>query len=188
MLARVSLQDDLDRIALAAQEFANEDEELAGVVATEPDEGRRVYLCAFRGTSGRLAWLALDDGVRPVGSRSTLREVVSMAAMCELAEESAGGGDLDELRSRLVALRLTDNPPGIDEAEEATAELQRTIGAPPRIASPAFLDRVGTATQRLELALGAGPGSPFAEAMKHALASVDELAKDVEAGYKGTLS
>ena len=32
--------------------------------------------------------------------------------MCELAEESAGGGELDELRERLVAIRLTESPAG----------------------------------------------------------------------------
>jgi hypothetical protein len=107
--------------------------------------------------------------------------------MCELAEEAAGGGDLDDLRSRLVALRLTENPPGIDEAEEAAIELQSTIGAPPRVASPAHLDAVGGATRRLEEALGEGPGSPFVEAMKAATGTVDALVRDVEARYKRPL-
>jgi hypothetical protein len=39
----------------------------------------------------------------------------------------------------------------------------------------------------LEQALGEGPGSPFAEAMKQGIAAVEELIKDVEAGYKGEL-
>ena len=55
------------------------------------------------------------------------------------------GGDLDELRSQLVALRLTEAPAGIEEAEEAALELQRTIGAPPQLATPARLDEIGAA-------------------------------------------
>ena len=43
------------------------------------------------------------------------------------------------------------------------------------------------ATRRLEQALGEGPGSPFVEAMKPASAVVEELEREVEAGYKGEL-
>src|SRR3712207_7331385 len=45
-----------------------------------------------------------------------------------LAVESAGGGDLTELRTQLVSLRLREAPPGIAEAEEAALTLERTIG------------------------------------------------------------
>jgi len=37
---------------------------------------------------------------------------------------------------------------------------------------------------RLEEALGPSPGSPFAEAMKSGLGTVEELAHDVESNYK----
>jgi hypothetical protein len=107
--------------------------------------------------------------------------------MCELAEESAGGGELENLREKLVAIRLTENPPGIEEAEEAALALEQAIGAPPRLAEPAYLDRVGAATRRLEQALGPSAGSPFAEAMKQGMASVEELTHDVELNYKRPL-
>mgnify|MGYP003289292612 CR=1 FL=1 len=55
--------------------------------------------------------------------------------MCELAEESAGGGDVGDLRARLLELRLEEAPEGIEEAELAAAQLQETILAPPRVAS-----------------------------------------------------
>jgi hypothetical protein len=113
-----------------------------------------------------------------------VRRTVSIVAMCELAEESAGGGELGELRERLVALRLTESPPGIEEAEDAALALEQAIGAPPRLAEPAYLDRVGAATRRLEEALGPSSGSPFAEAMKSGLGTVEELAHDVESNYK----
>jgi len=85
-----------------------------------------------RGVAGdQRTWLALDAAGEAVESRAVVRDAVSIAALCEVAEETAAGGDLDDLRSRLVALRLTENPPGVDEAEEAVLALQRTIGAPP---------------------------------------------------------
>lgn len=182
----MSLQEDLDRIAEAAVSFAADGEALAGILAAEPTAGGRVYLCAFL-AGEEMSWLALDDGGEQVTSRERLRETVSLVALCEIAEESAGGGELDELRSKLVALRLTENPPGIDEAEEAVLALQRTIGGPPRIATPAYLDEVGAATKRLEEALGDPGSSPFTEAMKASAGAVQAFTADVEANYKTAL-
>jgi hypothetical protein len=183
MLALVALREDLDRIAAVAVTFAEPGEELEGVVSAEPDPLERTYLCAFL-SGDRRSWLVLDDAGAPVTSRDAVRRTVSIIGMVELAEESAGGGELEELREKLVAIRLTENPPGIDEAEEAALELERAIGSPPRLADPAFLDRVGAATRRLEEALGPSPGSPFAEAMKLGRATVEELEHDVESNYK----
>ena len=113
-----------------------------------------------------------------------MRRAASIAALCELAEESSGGGELAELRNRLRQLRVTENPPGIEEAEEAALLLEQTVGTPPRVATPQYLDAVGLATRRLEQALGDGGASPFAEAMKVGLAVVDELAAEIEQTYK----
>jgi hypothetical protein len=186
MLAAVALRDDLDRAAAAAVRFTGAGEELAGVVPAEPEPGERTYLCAFRGGEEH-TWLVLDEAAEPVTSRDVVRRTVSITAMCELAEESAGGGELAELREQLVALRLTEAPVGIDEAEAAALALEQAIGAPPRLAEPAYLDRVGAATRRLEEALGGSGGSPFAEAMKSGLATVEELAHDIESKYKLSL-
>jgi hypothetical protein len=183
----VELADELARIAETAVRFAAPGEELAGIVPAEPSPGLRAYLCAFRTSGEETSWLVLDRAGRPLEDRATVREVVSIAALCELADEVAGGGDLDELRSQLVAVRMTENPPGIDEAEEAALALQAAIGAAPRVASPEHLDAVGTATVRLERVLG-GSGSPFATAMKQAGATVDELTRDVEDAYKVPLA
>ena len=177
------LRDDLDRAAAAAQRFARAGEKLTGVVPAEAEPGERTYLCAFVVAEER-TWLVLDEAGEPVTSRDAVRRTVSITAMCELAEESAGGGELAELRERLVALRMTESPPGIEEAEEAALALEQAIGAPPRLAEPSFLDRVGEATLRLERALGDSAGSPFAEAMRQGLATVEELAHDVESSYK----
>lgn len=185
MLALVSLSDELDLIAASAATFVEPNETLSGVLPTEPVQGERVYLCALE-RAGGTSWIALDGAGRPVRSRRLVREAASIAAICELAEEIAGGGDLDELNAQLVALRITENPPGIEEAETAVRELQQTLGAPPRVASAGRLDSVGAATRRLEQALGEG-GSPFGEAMKGAVAAVERVADDVVANYKGEL-
>jgi hypothetical protein len=184
----VELSEQLSWIAEAARGFAGPGEEVAAVIPAEPAAGVRVYLCAYGDAGDSKSWLALDGEGRPIGSRSLLRDAVSIAALCEVAEEVAGGGRLEELRSELVALRLTENPPGIDEAEEATIALERAVGTIPRVASPAYLDDVGAASRRLEQALGEIGRSPFAEALKQAVGTVDELSKDVEANYKGALA
>ena len=116
--------------------------------------------------------------------RARVREVVSIAALCELAEETAAGGDVERLRADLATLRLTESPPGIEEAEAAALELERVLGSPPRLATPGYLDAVGAATVRLEQTLGEAGSSPFATALKQGLVAVDELTAEVEGRYK----
>lgn len=159
------------------------------VLAAEPRRGERVFLCAFEEGEGRRSWLAYTAGGEPVTDRLRLRETVSIVALCELAAETAAGGDLDELRARLAALRVTENPPGIEEAEDAALALQHVLGAPPTLATPARLDEIGAATRRLELALGSAVhGSPFADAMKASAGVVEALFGDVERSYRIPLS
>jgi hypothetical protein len=179
----VALTRDLRRIAEAAARFVAPGEEVVGIVPAEPSSAARSYLCAYRGDDGATSWLVLDEDAKPVTDRARIREVVSIAALVELAEETAGGGDLEELRSQLVALRLTENSSGIEEAEEAALALEEAIGAAPRVATPELLDAIGAATVRLERALG-DSGSPFTVAMRQATPTVDELTRDVEAAYK----
>ena len=180
------LAGELERIAASATRFALGEEELAGVLAAEPAQDGRVYLCAYR-SGEEVSWLALDDSGEPVTDRERVREAASLVALSELAEESAGGGELDELRSRLVALRLTENPDGIAEAEEAVLHLQQTLGAPPRLATARYLDAVGAAAKRLEDALGSPGSSPFADVMKASAGAVQSFTSDVQANYKESL-
>lgn len=181
------LEDELIGTVEVASAFVTDGEELAGVLAAEPVPGRRVYLCAYE-SAARVSWLAFDAEGAPIADRTLVRESVSIVGLCELAEESAGGGDLELLRSQLVELRETEGEiDGLDEAQEAVAALEGTIAAPPRVASPNYLDAIGGAATRLERALGEHVRSPFAEAMQAGSAAIDQLAVDVESNYKRSL-
>src|SRR5579871_1370652 len=132
----MALADDLARIAASASARGP----VAGVLAAEPATGVRRYLVAYGGGEST-GWLVVDDADGPVTRRGDVRDTASIVAMCELAGDLAGGGDLEQ-------------PPGIEEAEEAALALERTIGGTPRLATPAYLDEVGAATVELERALG----------------------------------
>jgi hypothetical protein len=184
----VALSDDLEQIAAAAAAFAASGERVTGILAAEPLHSGRVYLCAYTAGDESPVWLALDAGGAPLASLSVVREAAKLAALCEVAEESAGGGDLPELRQRLRELRETEAPEGIEAAELAAAELAETLLTEPRLATTDYLDRLGAAARRLEQALGDDAGSPFAAAMQEALPAVDAVAAEVEQNYKGPLA
>jgi hypothetical protein len=174
----VDLRVDLERIAAAAADHGT----VTGVLAAEATPGRRTYLVSYE-DDGTRGWLAFDADGRPLRQRELVRETASIVVMCELAGEVAGGGNVDELRASLAQLRVTEVPAGIEEAEEAALALERTLGAAPRVATPAYLDEVGAATHELERALG-DLSSPFASAMRSAAGAVDAFLREVDAGYK----
>jgi len=184
----VSLLAELERIAAIGAASAPDGAALSAVLAAEPAAGVRAYLCAFEREGGPRSWVVLDDAGDPVSDLKEVRAVVALSALCEIAEESAFGGDLDELLSQLVALRLTESPPGIDEAEEAARALQRVIGAPPHLATTARLDELGAATRRLEQALDPVAASSFTAALKSAQGTIEELQKEIEQAYLVPLS
>jgi hypothetical protein len=178
----MTVVEDVGRIASAAAAFAEPGEDLAGVLVAET-LGRRVYLCAFESAEGR-AWVALGAAGEPLTDGRLVRDAASLAALCEVAEESAGGGHLSDLQARLAELRETDNPEGIEEAEAAALALAETLQPEPRVASGAYLDALGSASRRLEQALGESGASPFAAAMQGAVGAVEAVAADVESNYK----
>ena len=182
------MSDDLERIAAVAAGFAAAGERVVGILATEPLGMGRIYLCAYESDAGEHLWLALDEIGAPVESRRALHDAASISALCEVAEETAGGGDLQELRATLADLREREAPEGIEEAEEAAAALGQVVQAEPRLATTAYLDALGVASRRLERALGEDGGSPFAAALQQAMPAVEELASEVERRYKGPLT
>jgi hypothetical protein len=170
------LVDDLERIAGAASTHGT----VTGVLAAEPAGGRRLYVVSLGDEERR--WVVLDDDGRSIDRRAEVRDAASIVAMCELAGDVAGGGNIAGLREHLDRLRETERPEGIEAVEEAARELERTIGEPPRVATPRYLDAVGEATLMLERALG-DLSSPFAEALRAATGAVDEFVREVEGGY-----
>jgi hypothetical protein len=136
----VSLSEDVGRIAQSAARYAAPGEELAAVLPVEPASGERVYLCAFAQADGTQSWLALDDRGSPLTNRTLIRAAASIAALVEIAEESA------------ASIRAGDEP---------------------RLASPAYLDTLGTAAN-----------GDVAGALQGALPAIDELTRDLELNYK----
>ena len=177
----MALADDLARIAALASTRGP----VSGVLAAEPATGVRRYLVAY-GDGEAASWLVVDDAGEPVTRRGDVRDTASIVAMCELAGDLAGGGDLEQLRAQLARVRIVEQPAGIEEAEEAALALERTIGGTPRLATPVYLDEVGAATVELERALGES-SSPFSTAIRSATGAVEEFVRDVERGYLVTI-
>jgi hypothetical protein len=180
----MALTDDLVRIAAAARALAGDGEQVTGVLAAEPLDVGRVYLCAY--DSG--TWVVLDDCGAALTDLRVVKDAAQLAALCEVAADLGGGDDLADLRTRLRELRETDAPEGIEDAEEAAAAVAAALEEEPRVATTAFLDRIGALQRRLEHALGTGSVSPFATALQQAMPAVEELAADVERNYKGPLA
>jgi hypothetical protein len=88
-LGGVSLDHDLRRIAEAAGRHAADGEEVSGIVPAEPASGIRLYVCAY-GDGEATSWLVLDATGVPVEDRSLVHDAVSIAALCEVAEDAAG--------------------------------------------------------------------------------------------------
>ena len=128
----MALENDLRRIAEAAARFAADGEEVAGIVPAEPANGIRVYVCAY-GRDEATSWLVFDATAVAVQDLQLVRDAVSIAALCELADELAG--------------------------REPT----------PRVATPAYLDAVGTPD------------------LASAFGSVEALTQEVERAYKAVL-
>ncbi len=183
----MALSDDLGGITGVAATFAAPGERVTGILVAEPLGIGRIYLCAYESDTGH-AWLAFDAAGKTVTDRAAVQGAASLSGLCEIAEESAGGGDLPELIARLAEIREREAPEGIEEAEEAAKALAATLEPPPRLATTDYLDRLGAASRRLEQALGDGTGSPFAAAMQQALPAVEELAARIERAYKGPLA
>ena len=184
----MSVSDELERAAGAARAAVEGGSSVSGVLATEPRPGLQVFLCSIDGADGTRGWLAVQGDGTVVTVRSDLRAAVSIAALCEVAADSAGGGDLDGLIASLAELREREAPEGIEDAEEAARGLRDVIGEPPQLATPARLDEIGVATRRLEQELDPGGASPFAAALKAAQGAVQELQREVEAGYLADLA
>jgi hypothetical protein len=126
----VALDQDLRRIAEAAEAYAADGEELAGIVPAEPGSGVRLYVVAY-GEEGETRWLVLDDEGQPVEDRTLVRDAVSIAGLCEVAEEAVGvepeeprvasPAHLDELGAR-------GGPALVESLKQATGTVEELVG------------------------------------------------------------
>jgi hypothetical protein len=119
----VELEKDLRRIAEAAARHATEGEDVAGIVPTEPANGLRLYVCAY-GAEDSTSWLVLDATGVPVSDRELVRDAVSIAALCELAEEAAG---VEPDSARVASPALLDEL-GAAAAPEVAAAVKGAAG------------------------------------------------------------
>ena len=123
----MSLSEDVGRIAEAAARYAAPGEELAAVLPVEPASGERVYLCAFVGPDGGQSWLALDDQAAPLRNRTLIRDAASVAALVEIAEESATISVEEE--PRLASPSYLDSLGAASAGGDVTGALQSALPA-----------------------------------------------------------
>jgi hypothetical protein len=119
----VALEQDLRRIAEAAARHAGDGEDVAGIVPAEPASGIRLYVCAY-GNEDATTWLVLDATGVAVSDRSLVREAVSIAALCEVAEEAAG---VEPDSARVASPALLDDL-GSGGGEEVAAAIKGAAG------------------------------------------------------------
>jgi hypothetical protein len=103
----VALADDLDRIARAAAAHALPGEKVTAVLAVEPAPLERVYLCAFGSSDHVQSWVVLEDDAAPVTDRKRVRDAASIAALCEVVEETVDGAGFTQ--PRVASLSYLDS-------------------------------------------------------------------------------
>jgi hypothetical protein len=118
----MELDRDLRRIAEAAGKHAAEGEEVSGIVPAEPASGIRLYVCAYASGEGT-TWLVFDATGVPVEDRSLVHEAVSIAALCEVAEDAAG---VDPEAPRVASPALLDEL-GAQAADEVAAAVTGAV-------------------------------------------------------------
>jgi hypothetical protein len=119
----MDLEHDLRRIAEAAARHAGDGEEVAGIVPAEPANGLRLYVCAYRAEAAT-SWLVLDATGVPVSDQALIRDAVSIAALCEVAEEAAG---VEPDSARVASPALLDDL-GADGGAEVAAAVKAAAG------------------------------------------------------------
>ena len=177
-LDSMALREELERIAAAAAAHG----EVAGVLAAEPARGRRLYLVAL-GAEAERRWIVLDGEGLFVDRRDDVRDTASIVAMCELAGDLAGGGDLESLRSQLAQVRMVEQPPGHRGGGGGGAR-PRACDRCAAARRHAVVSRRGRCCDRAPSSgLSVSSSSPFSTAIRSASGTVDEFVQDVERGY-----
>jgi hypothetical protein len=155
----MTLVERLEEARAAAAGHASPGEEVVGVLPAEPGTGERVYVLAFSAGEA-LSYLAIDSRHEPIHDRQLVRDATTILALAERAEEASGammGPQLIErftvVAEQLESLGETSAAGACRAAVDALRELE-AAAAGPRVASPAFLDRVAYAAADVGAALG----------------------------------
>jgi hypothetical protein len=96
---------------------------VAGIVPAEPANGLRLYVCAY-GAEAATSWLVLDATGVPVSDQALIRDAVSIAALCEVAEEAAG---VEPGSARVASPALLDDL-GADGGADVAAAVKAAAG------------------------------------------------------------
>jgi hypothetical protein len=160
----VSLEQELAAAQEAAAPHAAPGERVAAVIPAEPAGGLRVHLVAFEGGE-RLGYVMLDADGEAVADERLVRNAVSLIALCELAEEvsmAATAADIGERFEAVAGLLAADEPEASAAAAGVAAAARRVgeVATGPRVATPAYLDRLAEVADDL--------GASFAAYASHA--------------------
>ena len=217
----MSLELELERALDAAARLHPAEARPEAVLPAVPHAGARVYLAAFGGGED-VRYLAVDADGNAVTDRVLVRDTVTMLALAERADEVSGAVAAEELEgafttavAELGAAGLAAERDAADAARRAVAALAAEA-AGPRVATPAYLDRIAACAAELSAALDtfaalaqrlppdkaepaaaawramaavARTGDPanLASALTAAGGAVDALVGDVLAGYAAEL-
>jgi len=216
----MTLEAELERARDAAARLGPPDRCPDAVLPAEPHAGARVYLAAFSGEE--ISYLAVDGDGNAVTDRSLVRDTVAMLALAERADEVSGAVAAEELEAAFAAAAAELGAAGLTGERDAAEAVRSAVAAlsaeaaGPRIATPAYLDRIAAGAAELSGALDvfaahaerlppehAGPaaaawralaavartGDPanMATALTAAGGAVDALVGDVLAGYAAEL-
>jgi len=155
----VTLEQELEAAANAARALAA-GLSVAAVMASQPGRSDRVYLVAL-GRDGDHSYVALDGGLSPVSDRRLVRDAVVMLGLAERAEEASIAIHADRLVDEFAAAEAALRQAGRAQQATAAADVRAALTAlseaadGPRVATPDYLDRLGSASGRLAVALNA---------------------------------
>jgi hypothetical protein len=154
----MSLEVELERALDAAARLGPAKRRPDAVLPAEPHAGARVYLAAFAGDE-EIRYLAVDGEGNAVTDRTLVRDAVAMLALAERADEVSGAVAADQLESAFSTAATELGAAGLTVERDAALTVRRTLAAlaseaaGPRVATPAYLDRIAARAAELSGAL-----------------------------------
>lgn len=154
----MSLQVELEQALDAAARLGPARRRPDAVLPAEPHAGARVYLAAFAGEE-EIRYLAVDGEGNAVTDRTLVRDTVAMLALAERADEVSGAVAADQLEDAFATAATELGAAGLASERDAADVVRRAVAAlaaeaaGPRVATPAYLDRIAACASELSGAL-----------------------------------